>query len=135
MLSLALALLSLAGFAQTDVNFALASAGSSATASTGNAGAAIDGQTNSRWESASADPQWWLLDMGQDRTFNSIRIIWEGAYGKTFTVSASQDGETYQVLLEVTGQKLSGFPHTQTFAVAETTARYVRFDGIERGTG
>ena len=134
-LSLALALLSLAGFAQTDVNFALASAGSSATASTGNAGAAIDGQTNSRWESASADPQWWLLDMGQDRTFNSIRIIWEGAYGKTFTVSASQDGETYQVLLEVTGQKLSGFPHTQTFAVAETTARYVRFDGIERGTG
>ena len=106
-LSLALALLSLAGFAQTDVNFALASAGSSATASTGNAGAAIDGQTNSRWESASADPQWWLLDMGQDRTFNSIRIIWEGAYGKTFTVSASQDGETFQVLLEVTGQKLS----------------------------
>lgn len=133
-LSLVLALVSLLGFAQTDVNFALASAGSSATASSGNAAAAIDGQTGSRWESASADPQWWLLDMGQDRTFNSIRIIWEGAYGKTFTVSASADGETYEVLLEVTGQKLEGFPNTQVFAVEETTARYVRFDGQERGT-
>ena len=46
-------------FAQeTDVNFALTSNGSSATASSGNATAAIDGNTGSRWESEhGVDPQ------------------------------------------------------------------------------
>ena len=77
-------------FAQeTDVNFALTSNGSSATASSGNAAAAIDDNKGSRWESEFSDPQWWVLDMGQNRTFNTIQIIWEGAYGKTFTISAS----------------------------------------------
>lgn len=123
-------------FAQeTDVNFALTSNGSSATASSGNAAAAIDDNKGSRWESEFSDPQWWVLDMGQSRTFNTIQIIWEGAYGKTFTISASADNAAFTPIVEINGQSLSGFPHTQTFEFTETTARYIRFDGTERGTG
>ncbi len=123
-------------FAQeTDVNFALTSNGSSATASSGNAAAAIDDNKGSRWESEFSDPQWWVLDMGQSRTFNTIQIIWEGAYGKTFTISASADSTIFTPIVEITGQSLSGFPHTQTLEFKETTARYIRFDGRERGTG
>ena len=48
-----------------DVNFALASNGSSATASSGNAGAAIDGDEGTRWESSQTDDETWTLDMGQ----------------------------------------------------------------------
>lgn len=119
----------------TDVNFALTSNGSSATASSGNAAAAIDDNKGSRWESEFSDPQWWVLDMGQSRTFNTIQIIWEGAYGKTFTISASADNAAFTPIIEIEGQSLSGFPHTQTLEFKETTARYIRFDGRERGTG
>lgn len=123
-------------FAQeTDVNFALTSNGSSATASSGNAAAAIDDNKGSRWESEFSDPQWWVLDMGQSRTFNTIQIIWEGAYGKTFTISVSTDNAVFTPIVEINGQSLSGFPHTQTLEFKETTARYIRFDGKERGTG
>lgn len=119
----------------TDVNFALTSNGSSATASSGNAAAAIDDNKGSRWESEFSDPQWWVLDMGQSRTFNTIQIIWEGAYGKTFTISVSTDNAAFTPIVEINGQSLSGFPHTQTLEFKETTARYIRFDGKERGTG
>ena len=57
-----------------DVNFALASNGSSAEATSGNAAAAIDNNTGTRWESASEDPQTWTLDLGQARIVNTIEI-------------------------------------------------------------
>ena len=120
-----------------DVNFALASNGSSAEATTGNAAAAIDNniEGGSRWESAQEDPQTWTLDLGQARIFNTLEIVWEGAYGKTFTVSVSDDKETWTPVWTVEGQQLAGFPYTQTQTIDKTTARYIQFHGTERGTG
>ena len=118
-----------------DVNFALASNGSSAEATSGNANAAIDNNTGSRWESAHSDPQTWTLDLGQERIFNTLEIVWEGAYAKTFTVSTSSDKAAWTPVWNVTGQELAGFPYTQTQTIDKTTARYVKFEGTERGTG
>lgn len=120
-----------------DVNFALASNGSSAEATTGNAAAAIDNniEGGSRWESAQEDPQTWTLDLGQARIFNTLEIVWEGAYGKTFTVSVSDDKENWTPVWTVEGQQLAGFPYTQTQTIDKTTARYIQFHGTERGTG
>lgn len=118
-----------------DVNFALTSNGSSAEATSGNAAAAIDNNPGTRWESAQEDPQTWTLDLGQARIFNTLEIVWEGAYGKTFTVSVSDDKETWTPVWTVEDQKLEGFPHTQTQVVEKTTARYIQFHGTARGTG
>lgn len=120
-----------------DVNFALASNGSSAEATTGNAAAAIDNNIEgaSRWESAQEDPQTWTLDLGQARIFNTLEIVWEGAYGKTFTVSVSDDKETWKPIWTVEGQELAGFPYTQTQKIDKTTGRYIQFHGTARGTG
>ena len=120
-----------------DVNFALASNGSSAEATSGNANAAIDNnmEGGSRWESAQEDPQTWTLDLGQARIFNTLEIVWEGAYGKTFTVSVSDDKETWTPIWTVEGQELAGFPYTQTQTIDKTTARYIQFHGTARGTG
>ena len=118
-----------------DVNFALTSNGSSAEATSGNATAAIDNNAGTRWESAQEDPQIWTLDLGQARIFNTLEIVWEGAYGKTFTVSVSDDKETWTPVWTVEGQQLAGFPHTQTQVVDKTTARYIQFHGTARGTG
>ena len=119
-----------------DVNFALSANGSSATSSTGNAALAIDGDKDSRWESEQSDPQEWLLDLGQERVFNTIQIRWEGAYGKTFTIDISSDGENWSNIVSVADQSLAGFPYEQTFnEFDKVTARYVRFTGTARGTG
>ena len=117
-----------------DVNFALASNGSSAEATSGQAADAIDNNPGTRWESAHSDPQTWILDLGQERIFNTLEILWEGAYAKTFTVSTSSDKAAWTPVWNVTGQELAGFPYTQTQTIDKTTARYVKFEGIERGT-
>ena len=118
-----------------DVNFALTAKGSSAEATSGNATAAIDNNAGTRWESAQADPQTWILDLGQLRIFNTLEIVWEGAYGKTFTVSVSDDKVNWTPVWTVEGQQLAGFPYTQTQTIDKTTARYIQFHGTERGTG
>ena len=115
-----------------DVNFALASEGSSATASSGNAALAIDGDNGTRWESAQTDDETWTLDMGQARTFSRIKINWEGAYAKEFTLSISNDGESWSSLYVETNLTQAGW---QTIDVAETTARYIQYHGTKRATG
>ncbi len=114
-----------------DVNFALASEGSSATASSGNAALAIDGDNGTRWESAQTDDETWTLDMGQARTFSRIKIYWEGAYAKEFTLSISNDGENWSSLYVETNLTQSGW---QTIDVDETTARYIQYHGTKRAT-
>ena len=125
---------SMISFAQEpvyDVNFALASNGSSATASSGNAAAAIDGDEGTRWESAQTDDEWFLLDMGQARTFSRVNIKWEGAYAKQFALTYSSDGESWSNLYTETNLTKAGW---QTIDVTETTARYIKYQGIERAT-
>ena len=115
-----------------DVNFALADNGSSATASSGTAGNAIDGNDGTRWESASTDDETWTLDMGQKRIFNTIKILWEGAYCKEYALTYSNDGETWNELYTETNLTSAGW---QTIELADNvTARYIKYHGTLRAT-
>lgn len=122
-----------------NTNFALASNGASATASTSNgentADKAIDGKTTgTRWESVhGVDPQTWTLDMGQERIFLDIQITWENAYSKTFTLEYSHDGADWTLFHSVGPRSLRGL--TELIRLDEAiTARYIRFTGTERAT-
>jgi hypothetical protein len=116
--------------------------GGTAIATSGNASLAIDDNAGTtRWESDKSDPQTWQVDLGQAKDFNTIQIVWEGAYAKTFTIEAGNDlgadgfltGGTK--VASVTDQTLSGFPYTQTLTLPNTTnARYIKFNGLARGT-
>lgn len=106
-----------------------------ATASSGNAALAIDGNTGTRWESAQTDEEWWQVDLGEVKTFNTISIMWEGAYSKSFTIRVSTDGESYTNVVNVEEQTLSGFPYVQNFQFEAKTARYIKFNVVKRGTG
>jgi len=79
---------SIMSFAAGEVNFALASEGSSASASSGDAALAIDGNNGTRWESAQTDAEWYLPDLGQSRTFNQVNILLEGAYASAPAAAA-----------------------------------------------
>lgn len=115
--------------------------GGTAIATSGTASLAIDDNTGTRWESAQSDPQTWQLDLGQAKDFNTIQIVWEGAYAKSFTIEAGNNlgADGYLTggaqVASVTNQTLSGFPYTQTLTLTNTTnARYIKFNGLARGT-
>lgn len=112
-----------------------------AIATSGTATAGNNGSQGDRWESVHSDPQTWQVDLGSSQTFNAIVIYWEGAYGKTFTIEAGNDVDVETgyltggtTIASVTGQTLAGFPYKQVIPVSSTTARYIKFNGIERGT-
>lgn len=115
--------------------------GGTAIATSGNASLAIDDNVGTRWESAQSDPQTWQVDLGQAKDFNTIQIVWEGAYAKTFTIEAGNNlgADGYLTggtqVVSVANQTLSGFPYTQTLTLPSTTnARYIKFNGLARGT-
>ncbi len=123
---------SIMSFAANEVNFALATEGSSATASSGDASLAIDGNNGSRWESEKTDNEWFLLDLGQSRTFNYIKILWEGAFAKQFQLLASADGETFTDFYTESNLEAAGWQ--SLYFETAVTARYIKYQGIERAT-
>jgi len=115
-----------------DINFALADNGSSATASSGTAGSAIDGNNGTRWESASTDDETFTLDMGQKRIFNTIKINWEGAYCKEYELTYSNDGTSWSPLYTETNLTQAGW---QTIELENNvTAQYIKYHGTLRAT-
>ncbi len=92
---------------------------------------AIDGDMGSRWASEWADGQWLQVDLGNTYAINKVIINWEGAYGKAYDIQVSTNGSDWTTVKSVTGQ--DGGEDTITFTAAN--ARYVRINGVERGTG
>ena len=116
-----------------DVNFALASNGATATASSGNADFAIDGNENTRWESAATNDETYTLDMGQLRVFNTVKIKWEGAFCSQFELTYSTDGVTYQPLYTETALDAAGWQ--EIYFETPVTAQYIKYHGTKRATG
>ena len=122
-----------------NANIALASAGASATASapeTGNvASNAIDGNTGTRWETPASDPQWICVNFGARKKFNTVQLVHEGAYIKTYDIQISDDGENFTTIKHVS-ETLTGFPYEQTIELGfDYAAQYLRINGTERGSG
>ncbi len=102
-----------------------------ATGSTENqaAGNAIDGNTGTRWESASEDPQWITIDLEQTYSIGRIVLNWEGAYGKEYKIQVSDNNTDWTDIYTETNSD-GGF---DDFNVTGT-GRYVRMYGTVRGT-
>ena len=62
--------------------------GATATASSGTASAAVDGNDGSRWESAHADGEWLQLDLGSEVSLCAVNIHWEGAHADEYWLQA-----------------------------------------------
>ncbi|MEU9553709.1 discoidin domain-containing protein [Streptomyces werraensis] len=93
--------------------------------------AAVDGNlTGTRWASRWSDPQWFQVDLGQRSDLSRVVLTWEGAYGRSYRIQASDDGTDWRTLQTVTG----GDGGTDELAVTGS-ARYVRMLGTERSGG
>ncbi|MGI4734105.1 MAG: discoidin domain-containing protein [Janthinobacterium lividum] len=91
---------------------------------------AVDGDGTTRWESAQNDLQTISIDLGSVQPIDAIRLTWEAALGKDFTLDVSDDGMNWQTVVPVTGNTSTSNEYTHLGA----SGRYVRMNGTKRGT-
>ncbi|MCX7985838.1 MAG: discoidin domain-containing protein [Bacteroidales bacterium] len=104
--------------------------GITATASTGNAALAVDGNTNTRWESAFSDPQWISLDLGANYNVSKVVIKWEAANAKNYTLEGSTDGINWTIIQTL--QNMPGGNRTDTLKNINANYRYLKINGTVR---
>ncbi|PRY65929.1 endoglucanase Acf2 [Glaciihabitans tibetensis] len=95
------------------------------------AGSAVDGSSNTRWESAhGAGEQWVRIDLEKSFDISSVRINWESAAAAKFEIQVSDRAEgPWQTVRTVT--KENAAPDD---VAVEATGRFVRILGLERLT-
>jgi hypothetical protein len=89
-----------------------------------------DGNAGTRWSSQWSDPQWVRIDLGATATISQVKLVWEGAYGKSFQIQTSADDQNWTNVYSTT----TGAGGTQTLNVTGS-GRYVRMYGTVRGSG
>jgi hypothetical protein len=91
---------------------------------------AVDGDGKTRWESPYTDPQVLTIDLGSIKTIDHIRLTWESALGKDFTLDVSADGTQWQTAVTVTNNASTSNEYTNL----GKSGRYVRLTGTTRNT-
>jgi len=94
------------------------------------AGYAVDGDAGTRWSSEPADDEWIQVDLGSVVDVCGVDLAWEAAYGSAYEIQVSDDGATWTTAASVP----DGDGGDDTVAV-DGSGRYVRVQGVERGTG
>jgi len=90
----------------------------------------IDGDATTRWESDRTDAEWIQFDFGTKTQLGSMKLTWENAYGKEYSIEVSDDGATWYQLRHVVG----GTGGAEEFMNLNSNVRYVRIDGVKRAT-
>lgn len=91
---------------------------------------AVDGTRDTRWASDWSDDQWLRIDLGSTHRVGRVTLDWERAYGKAYRIDLSTDGTDWQTVWSTS----SGDGGLDTAVFAGTPARYVRVQGLQRGT-
>jgi hypothetical protein len=104
--------------------------GLTATASTGTGAMAVDNNMGTRWESAFADPQWITVDLGEEKTVGAIKLYWEGANAKDYSISFSTNGTDFTGELNYTGK--AGGSRNDVIDNLNVNCRYVKMNGTAR---
>lgn len=117
-----------------DSGFDLAySKGATASSSKGNqyASNATDLYRTSYWGSNDSDNEWIHVDLQNQFLINKVRLNWEKAYGKSYKIQVSDDAVTWTDVYSTT----SGNGGIEDISFRPTSARYVRMQGVQQGTG
>jgi hypothetical protein len=92
---------------------------------------AVDGDMGTRWSSNWDDDESITVDLGAAQPVGRVVLNWEAAYGKAYDIQVSTDGQNWTTVYATTTG--AGGQDVDRFAV--TNARYVRMQGVTRGTG
>ncbi|MGW7308234.1 discoidin domain-containing protein [Streptomyces sp. NPDC054835] len=93
--------------------------------------AVVDGDlTGTRWASQWSDAQWIRIDLGRRADLSRAVLTWEAAYGSAYDIQLSDNGTDWHTVTSVT----AGDGGTDDLTLSGT-GRYVRMNGLRRGTG
>ena len=90
----------------------------------------LDGDLATRWSSKAEDGAWIQFDFGAKTQVGEMLLQWENAYGKEYALQVSDDGQAWTQLRYVT----NGKGGTEEFINLGMNARYIRLQGVARGT-
>jgi hypothetical protein len=110
-------------------NLALNKSGAASTA-LGPIPAAFDGNYSTRWGSARTDAEWLSVDLGASTVIDGVKLVWEAAYGKSYDIQVSEDAASWRTVYSTT----TGAGGVEEINFTPTAARYVRMNGIQRGS-
>jgi len=91
--------------------------------------AAVDGNAGTRWSSLFTDAQWLQVDLGGTYAVDEVRLNWEAAYARGFTVQVSANATTWTTVY-TTATATGG---SQVLPVTGS-GRYVRLNLTARAT-
>ena len=92
---------------------------------------ANDGDSATRWSSASARRQWWQVDLGANSTINRIELNWQAAYASRYRIRTRTSGSKAWSTAALVSIRSPGMK-VHTFAARR--ARYVRIRSNTRAT-
>jgi chondroitin AC lyase len=90
-----------------------------------------DGNPHTRWASASADHQWVRVDLQDLRLLSQVKLGWDAAHARAFSVDLSTDGHSWTTVHSTT----KGSGGTSAITFTPTFARFVRLTLARPGTG
>jgi hypothetical protein len=104
-----------------------------ASTAIGGSALAVDGNMGTRWESAHGiDPAWISVDLGGEKSLNSVVIYWEAANAATYEVQGSNNNSSWITLASRSGGTFGN--RTDTVSITGNY-RYVRIYGTSRSAG
>ena len=103
-----------------------------ATASSGTASSAIDGNIGTRWESTHAAPdtehlEWIQLSLDQYYSLSEIVILWEGANADVYSVEVSSDNTNWTEAYAIT-ERTEGDDLKDTITLNNVDAKYIKIN-------
>lgn len=87
-----------------------------------------DNSTTTRWSSNFSNDAWFIIDLGATYRINQLVLNWEAAFGKQYDILVSTDGTNYTSIYKQT----NGSGGIETIDIPERTAKFIKFQGIER---
>ena len=91
---------------------------------------AVDGKLDTRWESPFRDPQSITVNLKSEYKISHVRLNWENAAGKDYTVEVSKDGQTWTTVYTTT----HGHEGIEDITFPAENARFVKVNGTARTT-
>jgi RHS repeat-associated protein len=92
---------------------------------------AVDGNTGTRWSSASTDNEWIYVNLGSLNYIDTVKIRWENAYASEYKIQFSNDASQWTDAAHIT----NGANEYRSIPTGHGIAQYVKMSGIHRGTG
>jgi hyaluronate lyase len=89
---------------------------------------AVDGSATTRWSSQAADPQSIYVDLGSSQLVSKVKLTWEAAYAKSYSIEVSNDATVWTSVYSTT----AGDGALDDISFTPVNARYVKMNGTQR---